>query len=180
MILQIYENPNLPTVRRRLTLELVIGHGLHCGAKFMAGRIVEITARSPHDFAICPGVDCEVDKHNAFGVEEEEDLVQPVNDLSTVIGTRRAERALFPDFDSLRIDDNGCCPTRRLDQRFLTGAASRENPRVRRVLQNLKHQSILEFFLDIELDIPVEIVPPAVRWGFQAERYVKCRQPVRL
>src|SRR5262249_13176449 len=101
----IHEYSNLPAACGRVALELMIRRGLNCSPKLMPVGIESLTPCAAGNFLRAPRIDHKLDEHHSFGIEEEENLIQPIHDLRGFIGARRFEVAVFHKAEWFRIDE---------------------------------------------------------------------------
>src|SRR5262245_54019526 len=121
-----------------MALKLMICHGLYCGTKLMPIDIEALTFCASDNLCGIPGVYCELHEDHAFGIEEEEDLIQPVYDLSVFIRTRSVEIALFRSVKHGRIHQDANQSARCCDKCLFPVVAPGENADVRSMLEQFE------------------------------------------
>src|SRR5262245_44274539 len=121
-----------------MALELMIRRSLYGSAKLVALAVEAFSLRTANYLVASPRVDDELDEDHFFGVEKEQNLIQPVDDLRRFVGSARFEITFFKRMKRCGINQNADQSMRRRGQRLLTISAASRKANIGRMLEQLK------------------------------------------
>jgi hypothetical protein len=93
-----------------MTLKLMIRCGLHGGAELMPIDIESFAPGPARNFRSGPRVDRELHENHSFRIEEKQNFVQPVDDLSFLVRPGGLEMTFFVSAKRRRVDQNASRP----------------------------------------------------------------------
>src|SRR5439155_18595080 len=120
-----------------MTFKLMVGRGLDCSAKLMPVDVKSLSSRAAGDLAASPRVDFTLDEHEPICVEEEEDFVQPVDDLCRLVRAGCFEITFLDGTEWRGIHQDADQALRSGNKRFFARAAERES-RHRRCVREIQ------------------------------------------